>query len=106
MAKFNATEKDIFKAREIVKEIFDGDIPKEVEVLFHSSEMGMRSFRVLACIRPFLLRLWDNMSSNNNAAKFAVEKMIRQIDDIIGYWILPDEDTAVSEKEEDDIVEN
>jgi len=104
MAKFNAIEKDLELAKRLTEEVFDGELPKEIEALFQSSEMGMRSFRVLACIRPLLISVWDGMASKTDNRRFAVEKMIRQIDDIIGYWVLPDD--TEDEKEEDDIVEN
>jgi hypothetical protein len=97
MAKLNAVEAELDIAKRVLADLFDGDIPDSIATLFESSEMGMRGFRVISGMRPLVVALWENMSSNGDPNRFAVENMIKEMDAVIGYWVIPD---APDEKEE------
>ena len=99
MAKLNAVEADLQAAKKILKENLPEDLAG-IEVLFEASEMGMRSFRVLTAIRPLVASVWSSLSANGDPNRFAVENMLRDIDEVLGYWVVPDEkeDDSSAEK--------
>ena len=91
MAKLNATENDIAKAKALVSDLFDGDVPESIEALFESAEMGMRSFRVISGMRPLVVAVWEKMASSGDPNRFTVENMVKEMDAVLGYWVIPDE---------------
>ncbi len=95
MAKLNAVESDLLEARRLVASLFDGETPGSVRALFESSEMGMRSFRILSGMRPLIVSVWTSMCSDGDPNRFTVGNMLNDIDSVLGYWVVPDE------KEED-----
>ena len=101
MPRLNAIESDIETAKVVVDEVFDGNVPDSVATLFECSEMGMRSFRTLSSLRPLIAALWKGMSENGDPNRFAVERMIKDIDQILGYWVVPDDEGEIEVKEGD-----
>jgi len=100
MARLNAVESDMQAARDILEKSISPECMELIAPLFESSEMGMRSFRILASIRPLVASVWSSLSANGDPNRFAVENMLRDIDSVLGYWVVSDEkeDTKISEK--------
>jgi len=100
MAKLNAVELDIEKARVKLEDVLSPEEMEEIKVLFEASELGLRSFRVLFAIRPLIASIFESLVSKLDAKRFSLEGMLRDIDNILCYWVVEDEkeERSISEK--------
>jgi hypothetical protein len=53
--------------------------------------LGIRGYRVILALRPLIQEVWTSLSNDGNPRRFAVERMLRDIDDYLSSWIVPEE---------------
>jgi len=95
MPKLNADENDLFEIRERLKVALGENY--DLDILFASAELGLRAHHVLVSLRPLIAAVWTNMNERDDGNRFAVERMLKDIDQVINYWASPDVDDMQEE---------
>jgi len=91
MAKLNATECDLLAFRDGVLPSISPENMELTKRLLDAVELGLRSFDTVKSIRPLVAAVWQGMCERNDLNRFAVEAMIRDIDLLLGFWIVDGE---------------
>ena len=65
--------------------------PDDLLKLQAGVKLGLRGYRVIMAIRPLVQDVWTSLSNDSNPQRFVVERMLRDIDDYLSSWIVPDE---------------
>jgi hypothetical protein len=90
MAKFNFEEDELEQLRDKLKQMLPPEAQEDFKKLCDGVELGLRSHRVIRSIRPLVSAVWVSMSEKQDPNRFAVERMVKDIDDVLCYWVVPD----------------
>lgn len=66
----------------------------DFEKLCEGIELGLRGYRVLLNIKPLITAVWVSMSENQDGNRFGVERMLKDIDGVLSYWVVPEDPEA------------
>jgi hypothetical protein len=64
---------------------------EDFQKLCEGVELGLRSHKIMCSIRPLVSAVWINMNEKQDPNRFAVERMIKDIDGVLCYWVVPGE---------------
>ena len=68
------------------EESLSGDIEK----LQAGIGLGLGGYHVIMSIRPLIQSVWVSFCTEDNPQRFVVERILREIDDYLSSWIVPD----------------
>jgi len=94
MAKWNFDEGEMAALKTDLAAVLPEGRRADFERLCQGVELGLRGYRVLLSIKPLITAVWVNMNEKRDGNRFAVERMLKDIDDVLSFWVIPEDSGA------------
>ena len=94
MAKIYLNESEFHQLKERLKAKLDEDDAQLLEKLCKPMELSIRAYRVIQSIKPLVTSLWVTMNEREDANRFIVQGMLKDMDDLLDFWVVPDNDAG------------
>jgi len=99
MAKLYLNEFEINSLKEHLKKKLDAEDAKILEKLCSPMEIAIRGYRVVHSVKPLVTSLLMTMNERSDQNRFIVERMLKDMNDLLDFWVVPD-DTPVEDEDE------
>lgn len=99
MAKIYLSESDIYSLKDILKAKLDEQDAVLLDKLCSPMELALRGYRVVQSIKPLVTSLWVTMNEREDPNRFIVERMLKDMDDLLDFWVVPDDEPSEDEAE-------
>lgn len=97
MAKIYLNESEIHELKNRLKAKLGGEDAVLLEKLCSPMELAVRGYRVVQSIKPLVTSLWVTMNEREDPNRFIVEGMLKDMDDLLDFWVVPDDETSEDE---------
>jgi len=94
MAKIYLNESELHAIKERLKEKLGDEDSKMLEKLCAPMELSIRGYRVIHSVKPLITSLWLTMNEREDPNRFIVERMLKDMNDLLDYWVVPDDGSS------------
>jgi len=99
MAKIYLDESEIRTLKEQLKSKLGSQDADLLEKLCSPMELAVRSYHVIHSVKPLVTSLWLTMTEREDPNRFIVERMLKDMDALLDFWVVPDDDPAKDQEQ-------
>lgn len=87
MAKFVMDSPELAPIVRALNKEVGGKNRRDLRRLARAAGLGLHGYRLILSVKPLVSAVWTSMASRNDQNRFAVERMLKDIDTFLCSWV-------------------